>query len=643
MASFCTQYQKLNIVFSFAIRMSDAMIIPTRISAANWFNPAGRSFEPAYRSEPEQRICWLDELLGGGRPSDNQMSGGIVIPDTPATSPRALTMLLTGPPGTGKSTLATELCYRWATDEELKYNSYYATTEVHPPWLIKNTEDLWGPEAPEVFTPSPEAVRGSIEIGSFSRQNLVGAAERGTSIIQAVSEVLGLAPVQRETRTTYDVIVIDSLNVMATPETKIKLFEKFQNLISSGAKLVICVLDSPADGASEFWEFFCDIVIRLDRTHPRSMAEGYMLRTIEITKARYQQHAWGPHQLKIERGKGSEQSENETDAEWRERLARAHPFRTEGGIFIYPSVHYLLSTYKRSHPDETPRWVSSPIDVFNQLLEGGFPQGRCSALLGARGGHKSYLGFMHVLHRVLNEDEAGIIVSLRDDTGLTLSSIEQILKDWLNDKSQYWKQSPQRDKWEAWYRDLEGRRLTTGDLPDDLEVMYFPPGNITPEEFVHRLLLSVLRLKRNGKKVTLLFNSLDQLGPRFPLCAKEQLFVATVLQLLSGEGVTSIFVSRVTEDAAADDSTHGLNSIAELIMEFKHESGAEAGLVPHVFGLPASDPDTQQWCDKDHVTVRIVRHAGGHPAGARAALEMIGPDHKLKGIRPNGLQCFLIP
>src|SRR5215831_20182409 len=89
--------------------------------------------------------------------------------------------------------------------------------------------------------------------------------------------------------------------------------------------------------------------------------------------------------------------------------------RTEKKVefFIYPSIHYLLSTYKRTDPTLGPRPVAPKIRALGSVLEGGFPEGRCTAFLGVRGGHKSYLGFMHVVDRVL-DDECGLIVSLRD-------------------------------------------------------------------------------------------------------------------------------------------------------------------------------------------------------------------------------------
>jgi len=96
----------------------------TNVSKAFWCRPKldrpHYGFEEARWTIPgdEERsgpICWLDHLF----------EGGILLPGdlerrNPSDAPsRALTMLITGPPGSGKSVLAMELCYRWTLSRQI--------------------------------------------------------------------------------------------------------------------------------------------------------------------------------------------------------------------------------------------------------------------------------------------------------------------------------------------------------------------------------------------------------------------------------------------------------------------------------------------------------------------------------------------
>ena len=91
------------------------------------------------------------------------------------------------------------------------------------------------------------------------------------------------------------------------------------------------------------------------------------------------------------------------------RLRRAHPYRKEGGIFIFPSIHYVLSRYKNESPSVHHGKVESPVANLNAFLGTGFPRGRCTALIGDRGTHKSHLGYLQVL--------SGAVEQYREDPG----------------------------------------------------------------------------------------------------------------------------------------------------------------------------------------------------------------------------------
>src|SRR5687768_4238760 len=118
-------------------------ILPTGVSRVMWCDPAeGYQFSSAkipvmqVSGREGDPVFWLDQILGGG----------FVLP-TMSTSSRALTILLAGPPGTGKSTLALELCYRWGfeniTGKTLgPLRTLYLTSEAHEPWMRSNANAL---------------------------------------------------------------------------------------------------------------------------------------------------------------------------------------------------------------------------------------------------------------------------------------------------------------------------------------------------------------------------------------------------------------------------------------------------------------------------------------------------------------------
>jgi KaiC/GvpD/RAD55 family RecA-like ATPase len=590
--------------------------IQTRIAEAKW--SVNGDIEAAKISggsnvHETRHIYWLDELF----------HGGIVLPPNSSKDPaKPVSVLITGPPGGGKSTLALELCYRIATATEDQIRDKTTVEALGPrPWqllyvsvdtaandVIHKAESFF-PDAKEWFvstTPKSELAQTRIAVWGTNRikewgplsktvdEGLKWAAHLalGADFAKFESEILKSDKVLSRwftspiARAAPQVLIIDSLNVLKADQAG-EFFQKFL-LASKRTRMVIFILDSAEQGR-QFWEYACDIVIRLDHT----ASEEYYVRTLEIVKARGQSHVLGQHQLKI-------YSKSTADV--------AHPYCNEG-LFIFPSIHYYLSLYKKSlaGPQEnintTQKEDSELADAPKALqnlhrMISGFPQGRCTAFVGSRGGHKSHLGYLYLLDRVMKRNNVGLVISLRDDELTARSTMARIIVQ----------------------EQLSGKEPAFGDT---LEILYYHPGYITPEEFFHKMYLSMLRLKAKGRPITVIFNSLDQLSARFPLCARQQIFVPGIIECLTGERITSVFIGVDEKDQPVEQ--YGLLPMADLILRFSPDQFTYSDYIATILGS-GNSADSHLLSKRglhETIVVSVVRFAGGRKAGARGILELV--------------------
>src|SRR5689334_20953582 len=110
----------------------------------------------------EQPLSWFDELF----------HGGILCPETDGAS-RAVTVLLTGPPGTGKSTLAMEMCVRLAQRKfpgMANKKALYLASEGYPPWILRNAVSfgmIKVKDATDLFDTNASNPSAAIQIRAF--------------------------------------------------------------------------------------------------------------------------------------------------------------------------------------------------------------------------------------------------------------------------------------------------------------------------------------------------------------------------------------------------------------------------------------------------------------------------------------------
>lgn len=596
----------------------------------------------AFDTPNKQILSWFDKLF----------EGGILLPKGDSEILRPVTMLVSGAPGCGKTTLITELCYRLAVNEqrnEEALSTLYISTDAETGRLIDNAADLGWAKARDYFIPfNPEDGAPKLKerltsmIGVWGREKFLHTTANQdmlSSMVEAAVAALGTwvsktkdpdnevdklwnRDTADRTQVIPDILVVDSLNIL-NPEKQMDFFQSFVRACKA-TKLVIFVLNTGIENQEhKLWEYFSDIVVQLDHQY----IHDYYVRTIEVVKARYQSHWWGKHQLKIYANPKlrpepirdvTEPAEKYADRvrEYNTMMKRSHPYRTTGGVFIFPSIHSYLSVYKRKTLADTPARDNTYPEKPNQVFQ--IPKGRCTAFIGERGGHKSHLGYLHLLNRVINHPgESCLIVSLREDEGTTKKTLQNIAKQEFSDKN------PDLDRLEQ---------------SNYLEVLYFPPGYITPEEFFHRVFISVHRLKRRGSPLTVMFNSLDQISARFPLCAKQEIFIPGLIQTLSGEGTTSICIA--VDEPGQPVQQYGLLPMADLIVSFSTRRFAAEDYYSHVgIGWREDIKSNQDLHHKfeylqeraskiaelmhEAVVLQVIRYSGGERAGKRGMLELV--------------------
>ncbi len=624
--------------------MAEQFKLQTNISQAFWCTPKGDFENAKIPSLDSMDVSWFDRLFDGGIHLPDMEIKENEKPAEPIEG-KPLTFLISGPPGSGKSSLALEICYQLTRCCNIKNNpnkgkglfSLYLSTETCAIQLKKNALSLGWPDAenriaifdkknkptvPVVTLWGIEKLEGGkgiskiVEIALKDFRNLLRPISFGQLLRPLISliRIIALSIFRKNILKKYiikitpDILVIDSLNIYESDKQK-EFFKQFFKSTTKGPKIIFFVLDS--HGIDDYWRYKCDNIVRLDYEYQ----SDYYIRTIEIIKARYQSHVWGKHQLKIYPfQKNQEASLNDIK---KKRLA--HPYLKKGGIFIFPSIHYHLSLYKRIVHPERPEPAETKLEDLNRILNGGLPEARCTALIGVRGGHKSHLGYLHLLYRIIEKGESGLIISLRDDEGTTEKTMSKIMKQEFPDEKQ---------------------KLNEFEASDRLEILYYPPGKITSNEFFHRMFMSIHRLKQKGKKLTVLFNSLDQLSARFPILSNEELFIPVVIESLSGEGITSIIVA--VEEPGQPPEQYGLLPMANLILSFKikefpfhsyYNNINEYRKLESVSGkkLPSKIneiKDNLSDSTRSSIVLQVERFAGGQRAGKSGLLELVDESEK---------------
>ncbi len=527
-----------------------------------------------------EHVCWFDSLLNGGV---------VIPPELQEYKRRPLIWLVSGPPGTGKTTFVLEMCARLSAtpqpDTRAPITSVYYSCESPIGAIEENIQSFGWP-----YEPDNLGFVGEDKLG-----NVVTPAEFFSILPKKMS--YPYEPLQPQ------IVVIDSLNVLGSQVRWDKNasesgLEGDENL-GGGKWTGIDILR----GITRTFRGKCWIVILIqnwehDRDHDPSFAyladietrlmvklrRNYLLNYIRIVKMRFQDHSRGEHLLKIYPAPDSTKSLEGIPASGRIGLERA-----KGGVLIMPSIHRHLSALGGIHSvleaapngPERPAGIEVPIEGFSQIVPlgktadgkciSGFPKYCCTAVVGSRGSMKSHVAYATLInHLEKSEVACGVMLSLRDDVVAAVNTLEQIcaqhaispsrIQDWISESR--------------------------------LDIAYFAPGYLPPEEFMHRAVVAIEGMVHrhqkpdcsggvsaaDGRHILCVLNGIDHLAARHPLCSEEQMFVPAIISYMTKALVTSLVIAADDDKTALDES--GLLPMAELLIRFETIRNQDRGGEP---------------------------------------------------------------
>jgi len=362
-------------------------------------------------------------------------------------------------------------------------------------------------------------------------------------------------------------VVIDSLNVFGDKELDREEIFALADLFVRHGVIGILVAEEefgkreqePLDRFHPA-EYVADVVIYLSTRRE----DGYLIRTIEITKSRYQAQVLGEHPYKILR--------KQEDASHKRKRRKAGDRHVDVGFRIYPSLHRQLS--KNILPKPWPGGLSFgsreidarlPAAWRTKTNEGPYrTQAPTILVTGEHGTFRSTLA-MNFLLAGIGQGDNGLLLSLQEPVAPELMSI-LVFEENKN----------------TWRKLIGGRRqdpapLLRGKIQStvwkrgklQIRVLSFRPGFLLPEEFLETAIEQIKLLTANETGLRIVLDDTSEIPSRFPLLAKTRtagrMFLPTLVDVVKGLGPIPLLVTALAAEAAKPESS--LKPIADLIMD----------------------------------------------------------------------------
>ena len=578
---------------------------------------------------------------------DKLLNGGLQIPDTIYERWRGdqehqpFTLLITGAPGTGKTTFALELAYRW-TDKKhyterdkngIPLYTLYFSSESSGETLRESKVKAFGWNTNKFNVLGDESAQKGLQEGWVGICGTDQLADLNTSNVKKFLQSLikvwrvwlnrVIKPSEKDTLMVHPrrpaMVVIDSLNILDNKDIQGKALTQLISEFKDGPLILAVILDSSAT-ERHFWEYTADIILKLERIdlHTGLNQVAYNIGTFEIQKARWQKHSFGLHQMKI-LSKPNEKSRHNPSDKLDKSPNQSYPaYFEDGGICIYQSVHRQLSRKTSRYGTKAElEWESSTLDDLDKLIgvgikeEGGFPKARCTAMVGVRGAMKSHLAYSWLLKNAADkkkqpDDRLSLLVSLRDDESAAKSRLIKIAN-------------------------YEGVQFE--DAAEFLRIVYYRPGYITPDEFLFRLWFHLDDFKPRHVVV----NALEQLDVMFPLCAAQPSFVASAIDMLCDQNRTSIVIAVIPQGVPSGE-TYGLLPLSDLVLRFERKLLPYTLLSKHYKRKYQTEEYKQLPSKVNETVVEVIRVPSGKPCGGTGLLDLDPDNNRLRFlVLPHGV------